>query len=90
MKKLRLALYWAVVAVPLCYGVWMTLQKSLELFEPGTAAETVEVGLRGLQVRGPPPASAEGRSPPVRSSNSTTRWPPSSRSHRSRMARTAW
>ena len=32
MKKLRLAAYWTVVGIPLAYGVWMTLLKSLELF----------------------------------------------------------
>jgi hypothetical protein len=32
MKRLRLVFYWAVVAIPLAYGVWMTLLKSFELF----------------------------------------------------------
>jgi hypothetical protein len=35
VKQLRLALYWLVVGIPLAYGVWMTLRKSLELFAPG-------------------------------------------------------
>ncbi len=32
MKRGRIALYWAIVGVPLTYGVWMTLLKSAELF----------------------------------------------------------
>ena len=29
---LKLVLFWAYVAIPLAWGVWMTVQKSLPLF----------------------------------------------------------
>jgi len=42
VKRVRLILYWSVVAIPLAYGVWMTLQKSLELVDPPSAAATAD------------------------------------------------